>query len=306
MSARSLAALALVATLAAAAVSMAGCKPKIGDRCKGNAKVCQDGKTMLVCADGTLQLAPCKGPKGCEAKGEDDATCDISANVAGDACPSFRGFRLCTPDGKSVLECPGDKWTVDACKGPKGCAMGSDGAFCDRTRADVGDGCSSSKPYLCSVDAKNELWCDDSTGKYVATRVCSGPGKCSTETGAVFCDDNGPHDAGEPCKRDTEFCSKDGKQKLVCEKLKFKAIDCPGPHGCKDRICDTGKAFEGMGCEEHDVACSEDGKSMLECKKKKAKDADGMPKDSWEYVKDKDCNGGCILTEHVPGCVMTF
>ena len=41
------------------------------------------------------------------------------------------------------LECPADKWSTDVCKGPKHCSMDSDGAFCDRTRADVGDACAS-------------------------------------------------------------------------------------------------------------------------------------------------------------------
>jgi len=283
----------LVLTLSSALTLAEGCKPKLGDRCKGAAKVCQDGKTMLVCADGTLQLAPCKGPKGCQAKGDDDATCDYAANEAGDPCPSFRGFKLCTPDGKSLLECPADKWTTEICKGPKHCSMDSDGASCDRTRAEVGDACATTKPYLCSVDEKYELWCDEATHRYVTTRVCSGKNRCGTETGAVFCDDNGPHEAGEVCKRDSEFCTADGTQKLECVKAKFVAKDCPGMHGCKQRVCDTGKAFEDQGCDEGDLSCTDDGKARLACKKKKSKDADGAPQETWVFAKDKECPGGC-------------
>lgn len=285
------AALALVFALA----STGGCKPKVGDRCKGAAKVCQDGKTMLVCADGTLQLAPCKGAKGCQAKGEDDATCDYTANEAGDPCPSFRGFKLCTPDGKSLLECPADKWSTQICKGPKHCSMDSDGASCDRTRAEIGDACATTKPYLCSLDEKYELWCDEATHKYVASRVCSGPHKCGTDTGAVFCDAEGPHEAGEPCKANSGFCTADGRQKLQCEKGKFVATDCPGMYGCKayGRACDLGTALVDGACGDGDLACSDDGKERLACKKKKVKDADGKPQDAWLFAKEKECPGGC-------------
>lgn len=272
----------------------AGCKAKVGDRCKGKTKTCQDGKSMLVCSEGTLQVAACKGPKGCVANGEDDATCDYSANVAGDPCPGFRGFRLCTADGKGALACPADKWEVESCKGPKACTMGPDGAFCDRSRGDEGDACTSFKPRLCTVDEKWELACDEKAGKFVKNRRCSGPHGCATDAGPVVCDDEGPHEAGERCASSSAtVCSADGAQLMECVKGKYAAKDCPGMHGCKNRICDQGTAFEGMGCEDKDLACSEDGKLRLACKKKKAKNADGDAIDSWEFTKDKECPGGC-------------
>lgn len=88
-----------------ASLFLAGCGPTAGDDCEGGGYVCDSETQALECRQGQWRALPCKGALGCgEVSGK--IRCDVSANVAGDACAaSAEGRAQCRQDGKALLEC---------------------------------------------------------------------------------------------------------------------------------------------------------------------------------------------------------
>jgi hypothetical protein len=88
-----------------AALLLAACGPSAGSSCRGGGYVCSDEKEALECRSGTWRALPCKGPLGC-VELEGSIRCDMSGNVAGDACAlSSEGRGLCSASGTALLEC---------------------------------------------------------------------------------------------------------------------------------------------------------------------------------------------------------
>ena len=79
--------------------------PKSGDKCSANGFVCENATNAMECKLSVWVALPCKGPGGC-VKSADSIQCDMTADVAGDACASSaEGKGLCTTDGTGTLEC---------------------------------------------------------------------------------------------------------------------------------------------------------------------------------------------------------
>jgi hypothetical protein len=82
-----------------------------GGSCDTTGFLCTDQVTALECQLGKWVALPCRGPSGCQRNGN-TITCDMSANMEGDACASSAvGSGLCTSDGKATLECRNDPTT---------------------------------------------------------------------------------------------------------------------------------------------------------------------------------------------------
>lgn len=78
---------------------------KEGGTCSTNGFLCADTTAALECKGGLWVKLPCKGSGGCKREA-DVVKCDMSGNVAGDACASTaQGRGLCTSDMKGTLEC---------------------------------------------------------------------------------------------------------------------------------------------------------------------------------------------------------
>jgi hypothetical protein len=79
--------------------------PKAGDQCDTTGFLCESNAAALECKVGAWVALPCRGLGGCKRQGN-TVTCDMSANVEGDACASTaEGKGLCTTDGLGTLEC---------------------------------------------------------------------------------------------------------------------------------------------------------------------------------------------------------
>ena len=97
---------ALILVLAASSLAACG-GAKAGGSCSQTGFLCQDKSNALECLGGTWTALPCRGTGGC-AVANSQVTCDMSADMAGDACASSaEGLGLCTVDGHATLECRG-------------------------------------------------------------------------------------------------------------------------------------------------------------------------------------------------------
>lgn len=78
---------------------------KAGGSCSQEGFLCQDTQTALECRIGVWLALPCRGPGGCTvASGA--VTCDMSGDMAGDACASTaEGKAICTTSGNATLQC---------------------------------------------------------------------------------------------------------------------------------------------------------------------------------------------------------
>lgn len=76
-----------------------------GESCNTEGLLCNDASSALECRLGTWRALPCRGPGGCKEAG-DKISCDMSANMEGDACASStEGQGICAPGGKAALTC---------------------------------------------------------------------------------------------------------------------------------------------------------------------------------------------------------
>jgi hypothetical protein len=228
-----------VVVFAAIAVAFAGCKPKLGAKCKIDSEIsCTSKTSALVCHDAKWTEMPCRGAKGCAATG-DAVTCDQTVAKLGDECEVPANL-ACADDKKSSLECKDHKWVLDeACLGPKGCTMQNRELDCDTTTSKEGDKCARENNHACSMDQKSHLVCKG--GKYALVEHCRGAKACSTVGTKVQCDDSLAQ-AGEPCDTvNHHACSLDGKMVVKCDGTKWLADDpCKGKKICKLTGIDVG------------------------------------------------------------------
>ena len=228
----------------ALASSAFGCKAKPGDACKLADATCGDGDNALLCIDGKLTAATCKGPDHCTGAGA-TLTCDLRGNAAGDPCVTpARGAEkiACAPDGKSRVDCKDGKVALTPCDGPKGCVKAGDKEICDqKPRFHAGDPCKMLLDDVCAEDGKGWLSCK--SGKYAVAAVCGGPTGCGYLGIDMTCDTT-IGVAGDACNGG-ETCTADGKTLLACRDAKLVAVQaCPGPNGCtkvsgSTRVCDA-------------------------------------------------------------------
>jgi hypothetical protein len=215
-------------------------KQKPGDKCThDNGFLCMDSNSAMICVQGTIEMMPCRGPKGCSTSGSGEPVCDDEIGKAGEACsmpPAGSINVACTADMKSELECMANKWTlVSGCKGPKGCKISNNNFSCDDDFAEVGDPCKTAANeanYSCTPDKKQEVVCKDN--KFVSYRFCKGPHGCNVLNDKINCDDTFA-DEGDVCRHvDQGACTADAKSMLKCSpQFKWtKSKDCK-KEGCK-------------------------------------------------------------------------
>jgi hypothetical protein len=144
-----------------------------GDAClesgSENRACSTDHTTSLLCTAGKFRPAQmCRGPKGCQAKG-DFVTCDSKIAEKGDVC-SPAGTFACTPDKKARIVCGKEgKFTFDRyCRGPTGCHELD--LACDETVSDIGDPCGVSGMFACGSDGYTRLVCEG--GQYGKDQSC--------------------------------------------------------------------------------------------------------------------------------------
>jgi len=234
--------LALLA-VACLALSSFGCKPKAGASCKSEAKeVCVGDRLALVCHDGKWDEMACRGPGGCAKNGE---ICDQTVAEEKDVC-NLAGDYVCSADGKTMLECQKNKWTLyQSCFGERACTMEQKKVRCDNSLANLNEVCREEDDYACSIDRKTALVCRQ--GKFTLAGVCRTKNGCRVvgekATGfKVECDDSIAN-IGDPCDKEGHFaCAPDEKQIVKCVGKKFVADD-----KCKPRERCAVKA-EMVGC----------------------------------------------------------
>jgi hypothetical protein len=88
------------------ALLLAACgTPQIGSSCSETGFLCDNSTNAMECITGKWTELPCRGVGGC-AVASGQVTCDMSGDVAGDACASTaEGLGLCTAAGTATLEC---------------------------------------------------------------------------------------------------------------------------------------------------------------------------------------------------------
>lgn len=240
-------------------VLSAGCKPKVGGKCKEGAVVCTKEGSLFCGDDGKYVAAGCHGPAGCTAAGT-DSTCDQSLSIAGDGCET-EGNISCSTDKKAQLDCKNHKWVVGAtCKGAKGCELRNEELFCDHTVADKDDPCHRDGQIACTIDKTFILKCQSNV--MMPIDACRGPKSCTFEEHPerdlieFNCDDSVAQE-GDPCASDGfHACAVDKKAIHICLNKKFTSLKtCAGPKGCSvdatglKLLCDQGSAgfFSGAG-----------------------------------------------------------
>jgi hypothetical protein len=151
-----------------------------GDACLGGAETyacAVDHQRALSCHGGKWTLwRSCKGEGGCAWKGRSNVECDSTIADIGDPCTTA-GNVACSPDGKNIYVCRGDKFdTYKGCRGDKGCRVTDRVAECDTSLAAEGDACDVAEDRVCTVDKKSVLVCRG--GKLLKEKDCRRDGGC--------------------------------------------------------------------------------------------------------------------------------
>lgn len=120
--------LTLLVPFASALLAFSCGNPNPGDKCDKTGFLCVDGSSAMECRGGVWSILPCRGATGCT-RTNDLIRCDMSGNIAGDACASTaEGKGLCSSDGKSTLECREGKLVqTNTCSS---CAVSGDQIVC--------------------------------------------------------------------------------------------------------------------------------------------------------------------------------
>jgi hypothetical protein len=221
---------AAVTFLSLASLALAACnKPKVGGKCDVGQALCEDAANVIACQGGVFVEAHCRGPGGCSKLGT-KVSCDDSVAVDGETCiESGVENRACSVDKKTALLCTQGKFkTVEACRGPKGCAVSGDVTTCDSKLAEKGDLCTTAGAFACTSDTKARVVCKD--GAFAFDRFCKGPSGCHP---ADFACDESISELGDPCGVPGMFaCSTSGDDELVCQGGQYaKDHKCKRP-GC--------------------------------------------------------------------------
>jgi len=151
-------------------------------------------------------------------------------------------------DAKRELACQSGTFVEVPCKGPRGCREEIQKLHCDITGNAPGDPCSTDDEGIGACTQEGTAWVVCRSGKYLAER-CRGPKGCHDDGGRLRCDQSVADD-GDPCARETNACSPDGKRVLTCQNGKFVTqARCPGEGGCSiaegEVTCSLGKKQQG-------------------------------------------------------------
>ncbi|MBX3182532.1 MAG: hypothetical protein KIT72_19950 [Polyangiaceae bacterium] len=216
-----------------------GCKPEVGSRCEVGESRCLDEKTQLICSEGRMIAAPCRGEKGCWV--EEGVRCDLRGNQAGDACSrDEQGASTCSADGRAQLVCFEGAFVAEPCRGPAGCTLeepcgpGGCAARCDRAVAQAGDRCRDTGLKACNLAGTQLLSCQD--GQMKVELHCRGSKGCSTSGGQLSCD-LARAAADDPCPKDMEgkhACSADQLGIVTCRAARFALSESCA----KGELCD--------------------------------------------------------------------
>ena len=199
---------------------LGACKPGPGSSCNAHEARCLDARRALVCDDGKLVEAPCKGKAGCSTV-QETTTCDISGNQPGDVCSKAdEGVAVCAGE-HAMLACHGRRFESVPCRGRRGCEMVAGQPNCDQSVAEVAEPCKKENAKACSADMKQVLTCKD--GRMSAQYECRGDGHCSAEGGKLACDQTSAR-LGDVCDKALNghiACSEDKKSLITCQHEEF-------------------------------------------------------------------------------------
>lgn len=106
-------------------IALGACDASEGDACEPGEGRCLDGRDALVCVEGALHRAPCRGAEGCAMDGE-RMRCDRSVAAVGDACSHGQA---CAEDMRSFLVCR-DGAFVQGAACASGCLLEDDRVRC--------------------------------------------------------------------------------------------------------------------------------------------------------------------------------
>lgn len=221
------------------------CKPEVGSSCDKGESRCLDPSTQLICSEGKMIAAPCRGQKGCWVEG--GVRCDISGNQPGDVCSKDdEGAATCAGDQRGQLVCLNGAYVLEPCRGPAGCKLSGERAQCDKSVMQSGDSCRDPGLKACNAVGTQLLECKD--GKMATSLNCRGSSGCQSAGGKLDCDLSVAA-ADDPCPdamKDKNACSADRLSILVCKDGKFKV----------DESCAKGKLCRSKGggirCEKDD------------------------------------------------------
>lgn len=163
---------------------------RIGDRCSRDDQgvaVCASPSAMLVCRGEAFTSVPCRGPKGCEAVGE-QPRCDQSVAELGEAC-NPDGGKACSTDESRVLTCAeGRMKELYLCRGEGKCRSQAGKLSCDQTMAQLGDRCDKalSGHIACSEDKKALITCKDE--RFVPSEKCKAGTVCTVNGQSTKCE----------------------------------------------------------------------------------------------------------------------
>jgi hypothetical protein len=222
-------------------VAIAGCKPKVGDKCSGaGLPRCSDPATALTCSNGLVTAMPCRGPKGCTSNAS-QVQCDNSLALAGDGCDA-PGDVACGVDHKSALECQNGKFALaETCKGARACEVQGDKISCDNDVADLGDPCRIEADYACTSDKLMALKCVSK--KFQPLNTCRGKDGCRVlelpeeQKTEFVCDDS--------IAQENDACDTESEE--ACSMDKTEIFRCKSAHFAKDHPCPGGCSFDAKG-----------------------------------------------------------
>lgn len=217
--------------------TMAGCKPKVGGKCKDGQYACMDKERGVFCEDGKFAEMSCRGPDGCKKTGT-LISCDNTLATIADGCAT-NGEIACATDKQAALECKDHKYVLaEPCKGTRGCEQKDNKFTCDNSVSEVGDPCHFNGDYACSADKSQIVRCVDN--KMTPLSSCRGPQRCTIfelpqEKRVEFSCDDTIAQENDPCDQENEpACSVDGKSLLLCKSKKYAATKtCTGSAGCR-------------------------------------------------------------------------
>lgn len=160
-----------------------------GDPCSTDddgAALCAGPDRMIACRNGSYQIVPCRGQRGCVNEGG-FALCDQSVAMLGDGCKD-ENKKACASDGKSVLVCQnGVMNALYACRGERGCSAAGGKLDCDMSVAREGDPCDKTMEgsISCSEDRSSTMICKGE--KFALDAKCKPKTRCTVDGTKTEC-----------------------------------------------------------------------------------------------------------------------
>ncbi len=152
------------------------------------------------------------------------------------------GPPTCGADGRGVAQCQRGAWVgLQACNGPRGCAIVGGAIQCDTGASapapgpaanGAGQPCAAEGGYECTPDRRALTICRG--GRTIIASTCRGAKGCVSGS-AVNCD-HSVAAVGDPCEAPTEIaCSTDKKQLLRCVGSRYQVGE-----PCRNACLSTG------------------------------------------------------------------